>query len=515
MKPPTGGDQDVDPPIVLSTVPENFSTHFTATRVVVEFDEFVQLSNLSTQLVINPSMPERPVFRLKGKKLIMDIKSPLQEETTYVINFGDGIVDLTEGNKLSGFQYVFSTGSFLDSLQFKGRVTDAFDQKPVGDALVMLYSNQSDTMLTKGLPDYFSKTNARGEYEINYIRKGTYRAFALKDDNSNYKYNPPAEKVGFVDSLVVPGIPDSTNIPQEILMFHETDSAQYIDAREEKFYGQLRLIFYQPADSIGVEPLDDRYELISESGVVGDTVTTWFLNRSAFPELGEIKVLVSAAPAYQDTIRWKLNRRKNDVDPEMMIRDNLLYNFNPYQPMRFSFNHPVVSVDTQRIQLFKDSVLVDYEWTGTISPRKFELRHDWEPGQSYRVFIPDSTFFDIFELTNDTIDKQVNMREERYFGNLQFDLTFDESQPIILQLINERGNLVSETIPETSGIIEYNRLSPGTYSMRIITDLNGNGKWDTGDVLERRQPEPVQVYDQNIQIRSNWDLEMSWDLRED
>lgn len=515
MKPPTGGDKDVEPPVVIETDPMNFSTEFAAQRIVIEFDEFVQLRNLSAQLVINPSMEERPDFRLRGKKLLIDLSSPLQEETTYVINFGDAVVDLNEGNALSGLQYVFSTGSFLDSLQFQGRVIDAFEKKPVADALVMLYSNHSDTMIYKGRPDYFGKTDQRGEYNINYIRPGEYRVFALLDENSNYQYDPPTERVGFLDSLVVPGAPDTMNVSHQILLFSEKDSTQYIDVRNESFYGQLQLILYQPADTADIEPLDDQYTLITEHGVVGDTITAWFPNRSEYPEMEVMNVVVSASPDFQDTLRWNLNRRKDDPDPLMVIKDNLLFNFNPYQPMRFTFNHPIDRVDTTQIELYRDSVLLEYEWKSTDSPRRFELHHPWEPGESYRVFAPDSTFWDIFQLTNDTLDKEVNMREDRYFGNLQFDLTFDESQPIILQLLNDRGDLVKEVIPESSGVLEFERMSPGTYSMRVITDLNENGEWDTGNVDEQRQPEPVEVYDQSIQIRSNWDLELSWDLTEE
>lgn len=514
MKPPTGGDKDVTPPEVINTIPENLSTHFAAPRVTMEFNEFIQLRNIGTQLVINPAMKEKPLFRVKGKKLIIDFNSPLEDETTYVINFGDAVVDLTEGNKLSGLQYVFSTGGFLDSLQVKGTVADAFAQKPIPDALVMLYSNFTDTTLIKGRPDYFSKTDNKGEFEINFIRPGEYRLFAITDDNSNYQYNAPAEMIGFVDSVIVPGPPDSTNQAIHLEMFYETDTTQYIDSRIESYYGQLQFYFYQPADSVHLTPLNDQYHIIYEQGITGDTVTAWFPNRRDFPETENLRLLVNDATGFQDTLRWSLTRRKTDLEPELVIKDNLLFNFNPYRPMRFVLNHPIDRVDSNLIQLFRDSVEVVFDFQRR-SNRKFEIHHDWEPGQTYHVLIPDSTFYDVFGLTNDTLDKEVRMREERYFGNLQFDLEFDGNQNIILQLLSERGDLVKEIKPEKPGVISFYRMEPGTYSMRVIYDLNGNGEWDTGSISENRQPEPVEVYDQRIQIRSNWDMELSWDLTTD
>lgn len=515
QKPPTGGPQDIEPPEVLSTTPENFGVHFDAKRIEIEFNEFVQLRNLSQQLVINPAMDERPDFRLKGKKLIIDLNSPLQEKTTYVINFGDAVVDLTEGNKAEGLQYVFSTGAFLDSLRFAGRIIDAFEKKPVAEVLVMLYTNPSDTMPFKGVPDYFGKTDEQGNFEINYIRENEYSVFALKDENSNYRYNPPTEQIGFLDSLIVPGFPDSTNIPVSILMFSETDTTQYIDTRESTFYGQHRTILYQPSDSVSVEPLNDEYELYTEHGVVGDTITTWFLNRNEFPELESLDMIVYTSPNFVDTVSWRLSRGKDDEDPALVIKDNLLFNFNPFSPIRLTFNHPIESADTAPIELYRDSVPVAFEWQTTESPRKFEIHHDWEFGTSYRIFVPDSIFFDVFNLTNDTLDKTVTTREERYFGNLQFNFNFDVNEPVILEMLNERGEVIKELIPEKPGIITFKNMAPGKYSMRVIYDLNGNGEWDTGSYLEKRHPEPVEVYENSIQIRSNWDMELEWDLREE
>lgn len=515
MKPPTGGPKDETPPKVLVAVPANFSTLFNANRIVLEFDEFVQLRNLSSQLVINPAMEEKPDFRLKGKKLIIDLNSPLQDETTYVINFGDAVVDLTEGNEAEALQYVFSTGPFLDSLRFRGEVIDAFEKTPASETLVMLYSNPSDTMVFKGTPDYFAKTDKQGKFQIDYIRPGEYRAIALKDENSNYRYNPPGESIGFLDSLITPGQPDSTNVPLTFLLFQEVDSTQYIDEKISRYYGQYQFTLFQPSDSVSVSPLDERFVLHTETGVLGDTITTWFLNRADFPELESLELEVYALPEMRDTLTWRLSRGKNEEDGQMKIKDNLLYNFNPSHPMRFAFNHPIARVDTQRIELYRDSVPVDFEWTSSDSLRKFELHHDWEQGETYRIFVPDSTFWDVFELTNDTLDKNVTMREDRYYGNLQFDFTFDETESIILEMLNDRGAVIKEIVPEESGVLRFEKMNPGSYKMRVIYDLNENGEWDTGDFKEGIQPEPIEIYPSTIQIRSNWDMEMEWDIRDE
>jgi uncharacterized protein (DUF2141 family) len=58
-------------------------------------------------------------------------------------------------------------------------------------------------------------------------------------------------------------------------------------------------------------------------------------------------------------------------------------------------------------------------------------------------------------------------------------------------------------------------LPPATYTLKLIHDRNGNDKWDTGDYLAHRQPEAVAFYPASITIRSNFDVELTWDLSGD
>jgi hypothetical protein len=515
MKPPTGGAQDVDAPVLLKSTPENFSTRFVSKSFVLEFNEFVQLKNIGQQLVVNPPMPVKPDFRLKGKKILVSIKSPLSENTTYVFNFGEAIVDLTEGNKAAGLQYVFSTGDFLDSLMVHGQVLNAFDRKPEENALVMLYSNHSDTMPYKALPDYFGRTNKQGAFEINYIREGIYRAFVLKDENSNYKYNPPTEAMAFMDSLVTPGLADSTNLPLFFNVFKEADTTQFIKDKVLNYFGKAQLVFNQPADSVSVKALSQDVKLITEKGVVGDTLFMWVSNKPELSQLEEIKLVITATPNYTDTLRWSFIKRRADASPKMKIKDNLLFNFDLYQPIRLEFDHPLIAAKSERIELYQDSTRIEFEWRELASARKFEMHFNKKENTEYRVFIPDSTFFDLFNLTNDTLDKRVKVREERYYGNMALNLTFGHQEPFILEMLDDKGNLIHTLKPEKPGIINFNRMLPGNYSLRVIVDANQNGKWDTGNFKEKIQPEKVLVFESAVQIRSNWDLELSWELKLD
>ena len=170
--PPSGGEKDTKPPKVLSTTPKNYSTNINANNIEIEFDEYVQLKDANTQLIISPLLNYQPTTKIRKKKLYIHISDTLKANTTYTLNFGTSISDLNEANLLENYQYIFSTGSILDSLKIKGKVENAFNLKKDKNQIVMLYRNSDDSIPYKERPLYFSKTNDEGEYSINNISSG-------------------------------------------------------------------------------------------------------------------------------------------------------------------------------------------------------------------------------------------------------------------------------------------------------------------------------------------------------
>ena len=85
---PTGGDKDVVPPKVLKTVPENFSINVKTNDIVLTFDEYVQLVDINTQLVVSPLLKYTPETKIKKKALEIHFLDTLEPNTTYTLNFG-------------------------------------------------------------------------------------------------------------------------------------------------------------------------------------------------------------------------------------------------------------------------------------------------------------------------------------------------------------------------------------------------------------------------------------------
>ncbi|MFT4643835.1 MAG: hypothetical protein ACI8ZX_000231, partial [Planctomycetota bacterium] len=179
---PSGGEKDTQPPKVKKSSPENYTTNFNSNKIEIKFDEFIKLNSGGGNILISPSLENKPKFELIGKKVIIIFKEKLLKETTYIINFGSSIKDNNEGNILKDYKFIFSTGSFIDSLKIEGKVLNAFNKEAVDNVLVALYKKDEDSVLYKK-PLYFTKTNKEGQYSLENLKSNSYQIVALEDKN--------------------------------------------------------------------------------------------------------------------------------------------------------------------------------------------------------------------------------------------------------------------------------------------------------------------------------------------
>lgn len=200
---PTGGPRDTLPPVLLKSTPPNGSTHFNEKKIVLSFDEYVHLDNLQNNLLVAPTPKLPPGIDYKLKTVTIKLRDTLQENTTYSIELGNAIQDLNENNPLRNFTYVFSTGAYIDSLQFDGSVQLAETGKVDTTILVLLYKNLSDSAIYKEKPRYIARLNSKGEFKFHHLASGTYHVFALKDESGQKIYNNPTQIFAFSDSAVI------------------------------------------------------------------------------------------------------------------------------------------------------------------------------------------------------------------------------------------------------------------------------------------------------------------------
>ncbi len=206
---PAGGPVDNSPPGFIKAEPPIYSLNFKSDKIRIYFDEFLELKDISNELIVSPPMKKMPDIKLKGKSIIIEFKEPLRKNTTYNIFFGESVTDLTENNPVSNFQYIFSTGDVLDSLSMKGDILSAFNLEPIEGVNIMLYPDIYDTIPFDSVPYlvrpyYLTRSDENGHFILNNLSNGTFKIFALLDVNANLIYDQPNENIAYIDSMVTP-----------------------------------------------------------------------------------------------------------------------------------------------------------------------------------------------------------------------------------------------------------------------------------------------------------------------
>jgi len=246
---PTGGPKDEEPPVVISSEPENGSVNFDRRSFEITFDEYFILDNIDQVLMISPPLNKKPKILDRGKslKVELDEEEELIEDMTYSFNFLNSIKDLNENNPIENFKYVFSTGDVIDSLSVTGHIYNAFNLEAGEEIFVILHSGMSDTLPEKSLPAYITRASENGKFRIDNIASGEYKIYGLKDDNNNKRYDLPTEAFAFLDSSIyitsennyIPVMPDSlVQVSDSTVIMPEQDTTmleEVINEKEDSF----------------------------------------------------------------------------------------------------------------------------------------------------------------------------------------------------------------------------------------------------------------------------------------
>src|SRR5450432_1734162 len=205
---PTGGPRDSIPPTLLNATPPSGTINFKGNRITLSYDEYVQLQKLQENLLVSPTPKIIPNIDFKFKTVTIKIRDTLQPNTTYRLDLGNSIQDINENNPVKNFSYIFSTGPYIDSLEFSGNVQLAQTGKPDTTLLVFLYDNLDDSAVIKQKPKYITRLNTTGDFKFHNLAGGIYHVFALKDESGQKIYSNNDELFAFADSAV--NISDST-----------------------------------------------------------------------------------------------------------------------------------------------------------------------------------------------------------------------------------------------------------------------------------------------------------------
>ena len=529
---PTGGPKDTTPPTVvpLGSTP-NYATRFQDKHLELKFDEWITLSEAAAQVMVSPPLVKRPEVTLKGKTVVVkfDKAEQFRENTTYTINFGTAVKDLHEGNPAKDLRFVFSTGDYIDSLRSAGKVVDAFTGEPIDNIAVMLYDILADSVVRKERPYYFSRTDKSGSYEIRNIKAGRFKVVAVEDLDQNLRWDGENERIGFLDTALQ--VRDSMRGSLLFRLFKNQPKFR-LGEKNTGAYGVVRLPFNTTTDStiIRPEPVAGLRLLVEKSQ---DSIQVWYdIDQPTAWKIFVNNDTVSVKPLSREDFLLKHTLRlASDVPAPTVGRKApqtapvpappvTTSTQNPQKSAVFQFNYPVVATDSTRWMLLLDSVRVQgfSLKTDSAAPRQITLQYPWLPGKNYHLEIQPGAVTDFWGQTNtDTLRRILAVPTDKQLGGLSLKIeNLRPTQAYVVQLLN--GNNLVEERHWVAGEPEYtlvlNRLNLATYTVRLLEDQNGNGRWDTGDYWSRRQPEKI-VSKKLEPLRANWEVEATISLNPD
>jgi uncharacterized protein (DUF2141 family) len=502
----TGGLKDTLAPTLKMSFPDNYSTTFKSKEIKLVFDEYIKLKNLNKQLVISPPLKYEPLITplTATKYLTIKIKDTLAPNTTYSFNFGQSIADNNEGNPLNQFKYVFSTGSYIDSLSLGGRVKDAIEKETESFVSVQLYEvNDSftDSIIFKKPPSYITNTlDSLKTFKLENLKAGKYLLIALKDYNGNNLFDPQKEKIGFIKNYI--SIPNDTlyelELFREILPFKASKPVQASGNKAFLAYeGDMTTITNRP--TVVLKNKGQVIESLVTQYPEKDSLQVWFKPIKTDSLAVSVKL-----KNYDKNFVFKLKDQKKDTLTITPKYNGVLHFRNRYF---LNSSTPLVKFDNSKIRLVdKDSTAVAFTTVYDDFHQEWFFDFKKEPNQKYTLSLLPGATTDFFGFSNDSLSFKTSTRETDEYGNLIVNLQNVKRYPILIELTNEKGELIASEYTDSKTKIEFNLLEPDTFNLRVIYDDNKNKKWDSGNYLEKIQPEEVLYYSKTIKdVRANWD----------
>ncbi len=585
---PTGGPKDETPPEVVASEPGNYSTEFTGKKIEIKFNEFIQLKNIYNELLISPPLEERPVTKLKGKGLVIDLNNELRDNTTYTLYFGNAIADNNEGNILPDFEFVVSTGSYVDSMSVTGKLVNAFNLKPEDEPVyIMLYENLNDSAPYLEIPAYVGRTKKDGTFAVNNIKTDTFKVFALKDGNSNLLFDAGNEKIAFIDTsfIITPELVETTyyyladsllsidstasdsllaglvtdsitgdtlKIEEKLkyalhvnmFLFEEESEYQYLTAKERESRERIFFTFKRPLyDSLFIRPLNFTFNnnwFIKEESINNDTIIYWITDTSIsnmdtvslqlkYTTIDTLNNFITQTDTvilkYREKKEKKQTGRKTkEADEKIEEEKYLMLGLNIKnratvdlnKSIRISPEKPVIDYSSSLIKFYKieDSLEVAQPFIlakDTVKLRDFNITTQWEENMKYKLLVEPGAFTDIYAFSNDTVLIDFRTQKADYYGNILLTIE-NANSPLIVQLLTEKEDVVKEKFISGNNVVTFDFLQPKKYMLKVIYDNNDNRKWDTGKYLKKIQPEKVFYYKGDIDVRSNWDVDITWKI---
>ncbi len=550
-------------------------------KIYIEFDEFVQLKDQQKEFFTSPQMKKKPTVTLRGRGIVIQLRDTLLPNTTYALNFGSALRDNNEGNPLHSMRYVFSTGPEIDSMILSGYTADAYKADSVSKTFIWFFPADSvediaeyDSTIFKYKPAVIARAENNGIFIAQNLKPVPYRVYAVQDKNDNQLYEPGSDQVGFLDGTYNPAaLPDfamwydslrhyvSAEPQLYLRMFTDRAFRRQVLAQSERPFQHKALLYFSAPhpqiDSIRFDSIPEGGFIVDPQTLGRDTLALWFTVPSAqLPDTlrgsvtyfkhDSVNVLRRVTEPLklswrfietkeQQREREKLERERRRAEEageewtepkkpsSFAFKLPLNGEINPENHLTVDFDYPLARLDSAAMLLTllkADKSVEDVPVRfvrDTALLRRWYVRAPWKSEGQYTLTIPAGAITDVAGFTNDSIVGKYTVLDPEKFATVKIDVRGREGVQYIVQLLDGSGSLKQERRGVVSGPVRFNYVSPGEIKFRVIEDLNGNGKWDSGDVVARRQPERAEMFvdeqgRETFATKANWDIEFTMDM---
>ena len=239
---------------------------------------------------------------------------------------------------------------------------------------------------------------------------------------------------------------------------------------------------------------------------------TYLKSDSLYNLVPETDTISAIYRAPRMTQKAKEAQEKKARERKLDLKSNAKDKFEVYDTLCIVAAFPIDSIYTDSIRLYEkqDTLLIDKPFTlRQKDVMSFQIIAPLQQGKQYELHLDSAAVRDIYGVASDKKKFTLRLKTAEDYSTLLILLPNYDPR-IRLQLLSEKDQPVRE-LPAREEGTKFEYLTPKTYYLRLYFDLNGDGRWTTGDWITKRQPEPVYYFPAKLTLRANWDFEERFD----
>ena len=424
-------------------------------------------------------------------------------------------------------------------------------------------------------PAVIARAENNGIFIAQNLKPIPYKIYAYQDKNDNQMYDPGTDLAGFADGVWNPAeMPDFAIWYDSLRMYPSAEPQLYfrmftddvfkrqlLQSSSRPLQHQAILNFGAPhprIESILFDSIPADRVIVDPQTKGRDTVALWFnvpaadlpdtikgeityFKHDSIRSLERVTEPLKLAWKFVETKEQEREREKQEKEREKAEKAGEEYvppkkenpfkfkmplsgEVNPEQHIAIEFDYPAVALDSAAVVLAsiddagretrqKVSFVQD-----TANMRRWLITSDWKEATKYSLMIPAGAVTDVAAQQNDTIKGSYTVIDHEKYATVIVNVTGkNDGAKYILQLTNASGAIQQEKRGIDGGQVRFNYVPAGDIKLRIVEDANANGKWDSGNVVERRQPERTELYvndkgEETFSTKANWEMELDVDM---